>query len=62
MVAKRALVEAQEKFDRLTGEAKDTEAALGLLRYSLDCSRADVDAELRARTAQEVKVQAIIPY
>ena len=47
--AKAALIEAQEKFDQLTAEWKDSEAALELVRYGLNAARADLEAELRAR-------------
>lgn len=62
VVAKRQLTEAQETFDHLTKEWRDSEAALALLRYSVDVARADVEAELRERTTQGVVVQAIFPY
>ena len=48
--AKAALIEAQEKFDQLTAEWKDSEAALELVRYGLNAARAALEADLRART------------
>lgn len=60
--AKLALIDAQQAVDELTAAWRDSETALALIRYSLDCSRADVENELRQHTAAGVTVRAIIPY